>query len=292
VRAIFDLFEPPEADAAIVPADVLTFINRQEIDTDIAKKVGLLAKLGAEDVHVIAASGIKSIAELRGKRVSIGAASTARYVTGTLVFALLGIDIVPSEEDFAAAVAAIQAGKLDAAVLVARRPSSAIAALPGNAFTILAIPLTPELQKVYSPDIFSADDYPALIKGGGTVDTLATGIVLAAADPKKDTDREQRLRGLTASLYANAAELRTGRRYADWTATNLAADVPGWTRSAIAKAWLDNQGTVASVKRGSDEAALKVEFEAFLASRRNGQTADAGNSLFEEFVKWKSERKP
>ena len=291
VQTLLDLLELRGIDAAIIPADTLAYVKKAELQEDSDKKLVYLAKLASEDIHVIAAPSINSLEELRGKRVNIGTASNARFVTGSLLFSLLGIDIVPTEDDLVTALADIQSGKTQAAVFVGRKPSPVIAALPGTAFKLLPIPQIHALQGIYSPDFFSGDDYPALVAAEGSVDTLSVGVVLAALDWKKGTPRYGRLRPFVAALFANAADLREGRRYADWAAANLAAEVPGWTRASVSQAWLDSEDAEAGRKQDTGEAALKIEFETFLDARGESETGGDRTSLFEEFIRWKNEGK-
>lgn len=294
VQTLLDMIDLGTLDAGIVSADALTYAKSLDILEDgDSEKIIYLAKLGSEDVHVVASPKIRSLGDLKGKRVNIGGASSNRYVTGSLLFALLGIEIEATDEDFATALSNIEAGRLDAAVLVSRKPSSAIAALPRGKFNLLAVPVTPVLKQIYAPGFFSSDEYPSLVPPGATVDTISVGVVLAAVNANKGTTHYAHLKALTAALYSSAETLREGRRFHDWTATNLAAEVPGWTRAALADDWLNSASSQAKAAASkTEEAALKVEFQSYLAE--NGREADAigenAEALFEQFMKWKREQ--
>ena len=97
-----------------------------------------------------------------------------------------------------------------------------------------------------------------MVAAEGSVDTLSVGVVLAAIDWQEGTPRYGRLRPFVAALFANAADFREGRRYAEWVAANFAAEVPGWTRAMVSQAWLDSD----------DAAAIRAAFDAAYARLR------------------------
>jgi TRAP-type uncharacterized transport system substrate-binding protein len=289
VESLFNVVERDGIDAGILPADVLTYAKRHDLVAKLDDKIAAVAKLGTEDVHIIAGPGIGSIEELRGKRVNIGTASDGRFVTGNLVFDLLGIAIEPTSDDLATALSEIASGKTQAAVVVARKPSSAVAALPEGQFTLLSIPLNDELRKTYAPSVVMAKDYPNLIADGGAVYSLANSIVLAVGEGGKGSARDKRVKAFTKALYDNVASLYQGQRFADWSETNLAAEIAGWDRSDAAEAWLEAQAQAALETQSNEEEALKVAYKAF--KTRNASRQDAG-LLIEDFVKWTEEQKP
>jgi TRAP transporter TAXI family solute receptor len=120
-----------------------------------------------------AASGIKSVADLKGKRVSTGAPGSATELFAFRVIAAAGLD---REKDFRArerlspaeSTNAIRDGKLDAYFFVSGVPTSAItdlAATPGTQIQLvdhadLHQRIVAENGPVYFPEVIPAGTYP------------------------------------------------------------------------------------------------------------------------------------
>jgi TRAP transporter TAXI family solute receptor len=94
---------------------------------DIARGVAVLYP---EVVQIVvrADSGIKSIYDLRGKRVAVGAAGSGTAVEAELILRAAGLwaTITPQYMDFATAASALKLGQVDAAFVVAGIPTSAV----------------------------------------------------------------------------------------------------------------------------------------------------------------------
>jgi TRAP transporter TAXI family solute receptor len=94
---------------------------------DIARGVAVLYP---EVVQIVvrADSGIKSIYDLRGKRVAVGAAGSGTAVEAELILRAAGLwdSIAPQYMDFATAASALKLGQVDAAFVVAGIPTSAV----------------------------------------------------------------------------------------------------------------------------------------------------------------------
>ncbi len=120
-----------------------------------------------------AATGIKSVADLKGKRVSTGAPGSATELFAFRVIAAAGLD---REKDFRArerlspaeSTNAIRDGKLDAYFFVSGVPTSAItdlAATPGTQIQLvdhadLHQRIVAENGPVYFPEVIPAGTYP------------------------------------------------------------------------------------------------------------------------------------
>ncbi|MCC6047820.1 MAG: TAXI family TRAP transporter solute-binding subunit [Desulfurococcaceae archaeon] len=89
-----------------------------------------VAVLYPEVVQIVvrADSGIKSIYDLRGKRVAVGAAGSGTAVEAELILRAAGLwaTITPQYMDFATAASALKLGQVDAAFVVAGIPTSAV----------------------------------------------------------------------------------------------------------------------------------------------------------------------
>jgi hypothetical protein len=149
-------------------------------------KVGdlrLIANLYPETIHVVArkGAGITSVADLRGKRVSLDEPGSGTLVDARIILAAFGI----TEKDIKAeylkpnqAGDKMKDGGLDAFFFVGGYPTGAISELASSGSGIELVPVAgPEVDKMraqysfFSPDAIPANTY----KGVGEVKTIAVG---------------------------------------------------------------------------------------------------------------------
>ncbi len=90
----------------------------------------VIGGLYAEAVQLVTMdANIKSVADLKGKKVSIGAAGSGVYFNAVDILGAAGLteaDIVPQYQSFADSADALKDGKIDAAFIVAGAPTPAI----------------------------------------------------------------------------------------------------------------------------------------------------------------------
>ena len=86
VEALRDLLFLRGIDASIIPSDTVAYMRKQGLIEEIDKKVTYIARLGSAALHVIARKDIATIKDLAGKKINVGGASEARFVTASLVF--------------------------------------------------------------------------------------------------------------------------------------------------------------------------------------------------------------
>lgn len=142
----------------------------------------VIAALYAEHIHLVAskASGIKSVADLRGKRVSLDEPESGTYADAALILEAFGVsatDLVAVNLKPGPASYAIRNGELDALFFVGGYPAQTLAELASSAEVVL-IPISgPEVDAMlieYS--FFSKDTIPdGVYQGVAGVDTVAVG---------------------------------------------------------------------------------------------------------------------
>ncbi|WP_407664095.1 TAXI family TRAP transporter solute-binding subunit [Microvirga alba] len=143
----------------------------------------LLANLYPESIHLVAAksANIKSVADLKGKRVSLDEPGSGTLVDARIILEAWGIKESDVKADFLKpnqAAEKMRDGGMDAFFFVGGYPTSAITELAATGGGIDIIPLAgPEaeaLLKKYT--FFAADEIPAnTYKNVGAVKTLAVG---------------------------------------------------------------------------------------------------------------------
>ena len=89
-----------------------------------------VAALYMEQVQIVTVDpSIKTVADLKGKNVSIGAAGSGVYFNAVDVLGVYGLtenDIKPTYQSFGDSADALKDGKIDAAFIVAGAPTTAI----------------------------------------------------------------------------------------------------------------------------------------------------------------------
>jgi TRAP-type uncharacterized transport system substrate-binding protein len=283
VQSLTDLLRIKGIDAAIVPADALVYAERHELLKGAAKKVRYVAKLGLQDIHVVARAEIHSLSDLKGKKVDLGLTDEDRFAGASLLFETLAIEVDDASGPAGVAIERLTKGEIDAAVLYGRKPLAALASVTAkDGLTILPIPSHADLARVYAPQIFDGKDYPGLIGGRDMVESLSVGTVLAVYDWPTGSAGAKKLEALTTTLFASGDLLHEGKRRAEWRDVNLTASVPGWTRYGQAAAWLKKSPPPAPV--------LESEFTTFVA-RAEPSASGGEEALFARFLAWQKKTK-
>ncbi|MFL5188467.1 MAG: TAXI family TRAP transporter solute-binding subunit [Microvirga sp.] len=143
----------------------------------------LLANLYPESIHLVAAksANIKSVADLKGKRVSLDEPGSGTLVDARIILSGWGLKESDVKADFLKpnqAAERMRDGGLDAFFFVGGYPTSAITELAATGGGVDLVPLAgPEadaIRKQYS--FFAADEIPAgTYKDVAAVKTLAVG---------------------------------------------------------------------------------------------------------------------
>ena len=180
-----------DADIAIVQNDVLSFAYN---GTDIwltppVTNIATLMSLYPETVHVIvpADSDIHSVADLAGRRVSIGSAGSGVTANATHVLAAYGLsinDITVNNLGFADSANAMRDRTLDAFFVTSAAPNAAVTELSQSrdlrvlSFTQTAIDSILRDHPYYIQVALNSSDYPFLTE---TIQVLAVQATLVAS---------------------------------------------------------------------------------------------------------------
>ena len=170
----------------------------------------VIAGLYAEAVQLITMDpSIKSVADLKGKNVSIGAPGSGVYFNAMDILAAAGLsesDINPQYLSFGDSTDGLKDGKIDAAFIVAGAPTAAITELctTNNAYLV---PIDGDVAAnlMASNSFYTAYTIPAGTYAGQdtdvtTVTVKATLIVAASAD-------ETTVYNLTKAIFDNTAAI-------------------------------------------------------------------------------------
>lgn len=178
----------------------------------------LIANLYPESVHIVArkGSGIKSVADLKGKRVALDEPGSGTLINARSILAAYGLkdsDLRPEYIKPNQAGDKLKDGSLDAFFFTGGWPAGAIAELAssGAGIELVAIdgPQVDAIRKAssfFAPDTIPAETY----KGVGAVKTLAVGAQWVTSD-KVDANLVYEI---VKSLYSDAGQKAMGAGHA------------------------------------------------------------------------------
>jgi hypothetical protein len=178
----------------------------------------LIANLYPESVHVVVrkGSGIKSVADLKGKRVALDEPGSGTLVNARAILLAYGIkesDIKPEYIKPNQAGDKMKDGSLDAFFFTGGAPAGAIAELATAGAGIDLLPIdgavADTLRKnspFFAPDTIAAETY----KGVGAVQTLAVGAQWVTSD-KADANTVYEI---TKALFSEATQTQLAAGHA------------------------------------------------------------------------------
>lgn len=184
-------------ESGFAQSDVATWAYRGSMIFEGRPKqanLRLIANLYPETIHVVVRkdAGIRSVADLKGKRVSLDMPGSGTMVNARMVLEAHGVkesDIQPQYIKTHQAGDRLQDGELDAFFFVGGVPASAIAQLAASGVEIALLPLdgAPADRLRAESSFFSTFTVDAgAYKGVAAVQTLAVGaqwLTSARADP-------------------------------------------------------------------------------------------------------------
>lgn len=212
--ANIDAIDIGDAQLGFSQSDVLAYAyagERTFEEIGAIDSFSIVAPLYMEQVQIVTLNpDIKTVADLKGKAVSIGAAGSGVYFNAIDVLGAYGLtedDIKPTYQSFGDSAEALQDGQIDAAFVVAGAPTTAITSLAASKSVYLVSLDDEHIEKLiaespyYSKNTISKDAY-------GTpedVNTVAVGAVVIANDDVSVADVYNFLYGVFENVDAITA---------------------------------------------------------------------------------------
>jgi TRAP-type uncharacterized transport system substrate-binding protein len=234
-------------DLAIINADVL---EEYKVEfPEINRHISYLFNLFPSELHVLVRPEIQSLQDLAGKKVNFNTLGTAAAYSGPLIFSRLGINIEKTFIPHQVALQQLRKGEIAAVVFITAKPVDAFTR--GNfehGFKFLPVPYDSKFEDYYLPAVLGSADYPALIKAGDTIGTIAVPTALVAYSWTPGTNRYQRVARFVDYLFSRVDKLQAPGFDPQWRAINLSATVPGLNRYLAAQEWLERKARRVEVK--------------------------------------------
>ena len=204
--ANIDAIDIGDAQLGFSQSDVLAYAYAGFEEIGAIDSFSIVAPLYMEQVQIVTLNpDIKTVADLKGKSVSIGAAGSGVYFNAIDVLGAYGLtedDIKPTYQSFGDSAEALQDGQIDAAFVVAGAPTTAITSLAASKSVYLVslddehIDALIEASPFYSKAVIPADTY------GMPEDatTVAVSAVVIASNDVADVDVYNFLCGVYENL--------------------------------------------------------------------------------------------
>jgi uncharacterized protein len=280
-----DLLYLRGVDLAITQSDVFEYFRTVRKTPHLERRIQYIIRLPISELHILARDDVHSLEDLRGKKVNFGPAGTGASLTGTIVFQRLGINVQQVMIDQSSALEKLKSGQIDAIARVIPKPVDFFSKIPPNSgLHLVNIPFTKMFEDYYTLGEFTKKDYPNLLDGKDSIDTIAVPAVLAVYNWPKDSDHYNRVQRFTQYLFDRWDTFQHPPYHPKWRDVNLAATVPGWTRFSAAQDMLQQV-------EAQQQAQQKTEFQTFL-SKQAAMPVNAADreALFREFLQWQGTR--
>jgi ribose transport system substrate-binding protein len=284
VQAITDLLYLRGVDVGLIQRDALEYARREGLHADLDRRLQYIARLFNEEVHILARRDITALPDLQGQPVNIGVPGSGSDLTASLLFGALNIQVQPQELDHVLALQKLLDGEIAAMVYVGGKPTPLFQHLSGASSGVHLLPIsyTPELLDVYLPARITHDDYAGLIPPGERIDTIAVEAIMAVYNWAPDNPRYRKVGAFVDAFFSKINALKEAPRHPKWQDVSLTEELPGWTRFAPARQWLERSVV-------ADASPLRASFDRFLAQRNLSDVPEElKQSLFSDFVKWEN----
>ncbi|MFC0271886.1 TAXI family TRAP transporter solute-binding subunit [Metabacillus herbersteinensis] len=161
-----------DAELAFSQTDIAAYAleGKEMFDGNPIDNIQAIGSLYPETVQLVTTekSGIKSVEDLKGKTVSVGAPGSGAYINAMQILEIYGLtdkDIKPQNLSFDESTDGIQAGNIDAAFITAGSPTGAVEALSAQNDVVI-VPLADDKIKAlvekypyYSEDVVPSGTY-------------------------------------------------------------------------------------------------------------------------------------
>lgn len=210
-QANIEELQAGNADLAFCQSDVMAYAyegtNIFDAKVDCFSTV---AALYTEQVQIVTVNpSIKTVADLKGKNVSIGAAGSGVFFNAVDILGAYGLDVEkdinPTYQSFGDSADALKDGKIDAAFIVAGAPTNAITDLATTKAVSLVSLDDEHIDKLLaSSPYYTKCTIPADVYGlDADTTTVGVGAVILA----RDDVSEDAIYALCADIFDNAADL-------------------------------------------------------------------------------------
>jgi TRAP-type uncharacterized transport system substrate-binding protein len=288
IDSLRDLLLLRGVDLALTPRNVLDDAGTAAaLGPGLRDRLAYVTVLYGEELHVLTGLGVPAVENLSGRKIAIPPDDAGADLAVRDLLRRLGIEATLVRVAAADAIDDVRSGAFGALFMTGGKPIRFLAGLPKDgSVRLLALP--PQVSdgaagEGYSPGRFDADDYPALIPRGQTIDTVSVSAVLVARNTQRQEDSYRRVSRFVPAFFGALSDLTGPRWHPKWREVNLAATLDDWPRFPVATEWLDTA-------MREQSASVQRDFEEFLRVNSPAgappPSAAMRRQLFEQYLTW------
>lgn len=234
-----------EAEIAFTQTDVAAYAvtGTNAFEGQLVDNIQALGSLYPETVQIVTTekSGIKTVKDLQGKKVSVGAPGSGTYVSAEQILEAYGMsmnDIRAQHLDFGESVGGIQDGNIDAAFITAGTPTGAVEQLTATS-SVFVLPVDGDEAKnlIEKYPFYGVNTIPegtyGLKQDINTVAVLAMLVV-------RDDLPEDAVYQITKAIYENTGKIAHAK--AQEISLEKALDGVGFELHPGAKKYYEEKG--------------------------------------------------
>lgn len=230
VRDVEDLMYLRGVDMAVVQQDVLDFMKQNSIYSGIDQSVRLIAPVSIDQFHVLARQDVTTIYALAGQKVNFGPNDTGTFMTSSVVFEALGVDVEVMTYPHQIALEKLRNGEIAAMMRASAKPVPLITEVRADEpLSLLAVPTEP-LAGTYSATTLTSQDYPGLVDPNQPVPTVAVANTLIGYNWPREHPRGQALALFTKRFFGQYNTLLEDGYHETWQEIDVTSEVPGLER--------------------------------------------------------------
>ena len=287
-------------DLAVIPADVIDYVNEKNLLPTASTKLRYVSRLYNKVAHLVAGRQIRTINDLEGKTVNVVSRYHGAFVTAQRLFKAAGVNYRPVFTDQRLALSKIRRGELDATLIMSGRPNPLLAELRDDTpLRLVSIPFSSALPEVYFSVELTNKDYPDLILPGAKVASIGTSSTMLVYNFDDKSPRRAKITRFVDAFLSRIGDLQQPPRHPRWRDVKLGVKVAGMARYASVTQWLrTNQPPAVAALRRPKKGKRSIEqlFRAFIASESATGGAEpllrlSKAELFARFKSWRKEQR-
>ncbi|HYK72543.1 MAG TPA: TAXI family TRAP transporter solute-binding subunit [Pseudoneobacillus sp.] len=200
------------AEIAFTQTDIASYAKEGKLmfKDNKVENVKAIGTLYPETVQIVttAKSGIKTVADLKGKKVSVGAPGSGTYANAEQILEIHGIsmdDIDAKHLSFDESTAGIQDGTIDAAFVTAGTPTGAVEGLAATEDVVI-VPIEADKadELIAKYPYYAKDEVPSGVYG--LTDVVPTVAVQAMLVVREDLSDEV-VYDITKAIFENTSKI-------------------------------------------------------------------------------------
>jgi ABC-type amino acid transport substrate-binding protein len=231
VANVRDLLRLKGVDFAVLNSDIFPFLEQTRQYPIAQKQIRYVTHIYSQKVYLLTRKELKTIADLRGRKLAVPSRGAGSHTTAMTLFNLLGIDVVLHSgvdlDDF-------NVESFDGILLLGDELARArLSAQARRDLQVMPIGLVPPLRATYRPAVIEPQELPGVAVAENT-ETVAVSTLLAVYNWTSAQPRYADVSNFSTGLFAALPRLRQNASSV-WRQADINAQIAGWSRYSAAQ---------------------------------------------------------